>query len=415
MYIEKRNVIIAAALVLLVGGFFLFSPKKSIAPEDVATTTDSGKDTQIIDPSTSDVVAPPVTAPKTTTATSKPSAPKPAAPSVPQTGKMYKEFVQPTGFSNTGALGLLNTDAFTLGQFVGKRVILLNFWTTSASNALRAFPYLNAWQIKYKDKGLLIVSIHTPRFTYEHSKSTVDAALYTHNVIHPVVHDNNYGTLNAYGNSVWPHQYLIDINGRVVYDHVGEGGYQAEELKIQELLAARAQKLGLPQESYTPYATPKDAVLVDLSRLKSPETYLGSARNGTLGNGTPYRDGSQDLVYPATFLGNAPYLSKSWSFAKEYARNLVADAGLHYEYDAKIVQAVLNAQQLTRVKVLRDGVPLTTENAGKDIRFEKGDSYFYVSGVRIYEIVNDKAGYSAHALELLIENSGLEVYPITFG
>lgn len=405
MFIEKRNIGIAILVVIVVGGLMFFSPKKTANPDQLAPTSERA--------------VPPADEALPNAGTGV-SAEKPVAASIPlssapQQGKMYKDFVHPTGFSNTGLLGLLNTEQFTLRQFVGQKVILLNFWTTSASNALRMFPYLNAWHTKYRDKGLLVVSIHVPRFTYEQSKSTVDAMLALHDVIHPVVLDNNYETWNIYGNTVWPHQYLIDINGRIVYDHIGEGAYEVAELKIQESLAARAQKLGLAKEAYTPISAPKDAVAVDLARLKSPETYLGTARNQTLGSGIPFKAGNQDFAYPIVFLPNVPYLSKSWNFTKEYAQSLVADAGLHYEYNAKIVDAVLNAQKLTRVRVLRDGVALTTENAGKDVRFEKGESYFYVSGVRIYNIVNDKAGYGPHTLELIIESPGLEVYTITFG
>ena len=238
---EKRTVIILAVLIIVIGVLFLFSPKKTASPEHI--TTDSLAETSL----SADSPAPnaPV-APSETTPTPL------FKPPTPQQGKLYKDFVQPTGFSNTGLLGLLNTEAFTLKQFVGQRVILLNFWTTSASNALRMFPYLNAWHIKYKDKGLLIVSVHVPRFTFEQSKSTVDATLALYNVLHPVVLDNNYETWKAYGNTVWPHQYLIDINGRIVYDHVGEGAYETAELKIQELLAARAQKIGLKSDTYAP-------------------------------------------------------------------------------------------------------------------------------------------------------------------
>ena len=61
----------------------------------------------------------------------------------------------------------------------------------------------------------------------------------------PVVLDNSYGTWNAYGNQYWPHKYLIDIDGYVVYDHIGEGGYMETEDKIVDLLKERAYKLGL--------------------------------------------------------------------------------------------------------------------------------------------------------------------------
>lgn len=418
MNLSKRNIIVSVAVVALVVGLIIFVPKKTTNPNEVGVATPT---------STLPVeMAPQAAVPPQPTGTAKPSAvsgilpaSRSTAPSVSlpatQTGRIYKDFVRPTGFSNTNTLNLANTNEFTLKQFVGQKVILLNFWTTSASNALRTFPYLNAWNMKYKDKGLLVVSIHVPRFLFEQSKSVVDTTAFAQRVVHPVVLDNNYETWNAYGNSVWPHQYLIDINGRIVYDHPGEGAYTATELKIQELLAIRAQKLGLPKEAYAPPATPADATTIDLAQLKSPETYLGTVRNGTLGNGVPYKEGNQDLVYPTLFVTGAPYFSGSWTFTKEYAMNLVANTGFRYQYTAKNVDAVLSAGQPTRVRVLRDGVPLALENAGGDIRFEKGVSYFYVSGARIYSIAKDTAGYGNHTIEFVIEGSGLQIYTITFG
>ncbi|OGZ07964.1 MAG: hypothetical protein A2942_03955 [Candidatus Lloydbacteria bacterium RIFCSPLOWO2_01_FULL_50_20] len=410
MALSKRNIIISGLLLLLVIGVIFFVPKKTTNPSELATTdtvpaenADSSSEIPLAE--AGGVLGGSKTAVK--------SAPTPAP--LPQSGKMYKDFIRPTGFANTAFLGLLNTEAFTLTQFVGQKVILINFWTTSASNALRMFPYLNAWHTKYKDDGLLIVSIHAPRFLYEQSKSVVDATLFLQNALYPVVLDNNYETWRAYGNTVWPHQYLIDINGRIAYDHPGEGAYTATELKIQELLGERAQKLGLPRETYAPPVPPKDAVSIDLARIKSPETYFGSARNNTLGNAVPLKDGNQDLEYPAIVLPNAPYFNGSWGFSKEYALNLVTGTALRYQYSAKLVHMVLSSEKLIRVKVLRDGAALSIESAGKDVRFEKGESYFFISGTRIYDIVNDQAGYGQHTLEFIIQDSGLKIYTITFG
>jgi hypothetical protein len=414
MNFSERNIIITVAVIALVVGLIVFAPRKTTNPNEVGPVAPTStlpvaiKGDEAVPPETTISGKPSVTS--GTLPASRSTTPAPIA----QTGKMYKDFVRPTGFSNTNTLNLANTSEFTLKQFVGQKVILLNFWTTSASNALRVFPYLNDWNFKYKDKGLLVISIHAPRFLFEQSKSVVDATVFREQVVHPVVLDNNYETWNAYGNSVWPHQYLIDINGRIAYDHVGEGAYTATELKIQELLAQRSLKLGLSKETYAPPATPKGVTMIDLGQMKSPETYLGSARNGTLGNGVPLKEGNQDLVYPTVFVNSKPYLSGSWTFTKEYAMNLVANTGFRYQYTAKNVDAVLNAQKMTRVVVLRDGVPLTPENAGADIRFEKGVSYFYASGAHIYNIVNDKAGSGSHTIEFVIENSGLQIYTITF-
>lgn len=53
---------------------------------------------------------------------------------------------------------------------------------------------------------------------------------------YPVLHDNNYGIWNAYGNTYWPRDYLIDNQGLIRYNHIGEGGYNQTEKTMQSLL-----------------------------------------------------------------------------------------------------------------------------------------------------------------------------------
>src|SRR3989344_2542447 len=49
----------------------------------------------------------------------------------------------------------------TPNGLIGKKVILVDFWTYSCINCQRTTPYLNAWYEKYKDKGFVIIGVHT--------------------------------------------------------------------------------------------------------------------------------------------------------------------------------------------------------------------------------------------------------------
>jgi thiol-disulfide isomerase/thioredoxin len=138
-----------------------------------------------------------------------------------------------------GISGYINThDGFRLSEIVGKKVVLVDFWTYSCINCQRTQPYLNAWYKKYKDAGLEIVGVHTPEFAFEKDRANVVAAVEKFGITYPVVQDNDYQTWGTYGNRYWPRKYLIDIDGYIVYDHIGEGGYEETEEKIQELLRA---------------------------------------------------------------------------------------------------------------------------------------------------------------------------------
>ncbi|MGE0067843.1 MAG: cytochrome c biogenesis protein/redoxin, partial [Solirubrobacterales bacterium] len=47
------------------------------------------------------------------------------------------------------------------------RVVLVDFWTYSCINCIRTFPYLKAWDRRYRKDGLTIVGVHTPEFPFE--------------------------------------------------------------------------------------------------------------------------------------------------------------------------------------------------------------------------------------------------------
>ncbi len=48
---------------------------------------------------------------------------------------------------------------------------------------------------------------------------------------------------DAYDQHYWPARYLIDADGFIRFQHFGEGAYEENEEKIQELLAERSEIL----------------------------------------------------------------------------------------------------------------------------------------------------------------------------
>ena len=132
------------------------------------------------------------------------------------------ELVAPQGYINLPQ-GKTNT---TIGELAGKKVVLVDFWTYSCINCQRTIPYLNAWYEKYRGAGLEIIGVHTPEFEFEKDYVNVQAAVLKYGIRYPVVQDNDYATWTAYRNRYWPHKYLVDIDGFIVYDHIGEGGYE---------------------------------------------------------------------------------------------------------------------------------------------------------------------------------------------
>ena len=295
-----------------------------------------------------------------------------------------KEITTPDGFINT------NNKPVTISEFVGKKVVLLDIWTYSCINCQRTTPYLNAWYEKYKDKGLIIIGLHTPEFEFEKVYQNVLEATKKLGIKYPVVLDNDYSTWTAYGNRYWPRKYLIDIDGYVVYDHIGEGAYEETEQKIQEALAERMAVLG--EQGTISQAVVKEVPVEGGHR--SPETYFGSARN----------DQQANFLFP----------SDSWNITPEFAQNTSANANIIYTYTAKDVFFVAEAGTETLVEVLLDGKPLGTEAGADVVKNSDGKTIVKIKEARLYKIIQgDKS--ETHTVKFIIQKSGLKAFTFTFG
>jgi thiol-disulfide isomerase/thioredoxin len=316
-------------------------------------------------------------------------------------GAPYAEIVSPSGF--------VNNDAFTLADLVGKKVILLDFMTYSCINCQRTFPYLIAWYEKYKADGLEIVGIHTPEFAFEKNIENVRQAMESHGIVFPIVLDNEYATWRAYGNNYWPHKYLIDIHGNIIYDHIGEGEYEETERQIQKALQERAQVLGLG-DAMEQEALISERVLVKGPRgVKSPEVYFGSKRNDLLKNGRAKISGEQSFVLPEHFTLNALYLGGKWQVTEEFVES-EGEAVVVFRYHAKEVHLVAEADRGVTIEVLQDGIPVT-DAKGSAVRF---DSTVHIGESRLYNIIHN-ASPGEHVLELRIKGAGVRLYTFTFG
>jgi thiol-disulfide isomerase/thioredoxin len=320
--------------------------------------------------------------------------------------ELAKEITTPDGFINTDGKPL------TISELVGKKVILVDFWTYSCINCQRTTPYLNSWYEKYKDKGFVIVGVHTPEFEFEKNYENVKVATEKMGIKYPVVLDNDYSTWLAYENRYWPRKYLIDIDGYVVYDHIGEGGYEETEKHIQEALKERMEILGEKTQI-------NDDLTKDTSSfggfVRSPETYFGSWRNSTFGNGKSGTLGPQvDLVIPSSTKINKFYLSGDWNFSDQFAENISSDAKLIYRYLAKDIFLVAKSNNEVEVEVLRNGNPLGSEAGSDIIRDSNGRTFLKIKDARLYKIIQgDKAG--GGALEFRFKKPGVDIFTFTFG
>ena len=295
--------------------------------------------------------------------------------------------------------GYVNTNGkpITLAGLRGQ-VVLLDIWTYSCINCQRTIPYINNWYSKYKDQGLEVVGLHTPEFSFERIQSNVEKAVQGFNIKYPVVLDNDYSTWNALGNQFWPRKYLVDIDGFIVYDHIGEGSYEETEKAIQAALKERAARMGMEDKISTTTTKPSDVVITDSSKVKSPETYFGSARNQNLGNGTSRQPGEQTFSLPSTITPNKLYLSGTWNMTAEYAESTSAGSVV-FNYEAKNVYITSGSAQGVEVEIYKD-----------DILVKK----VTIKDVTLYPLIQD-TNYEKHTLKIVVPKAGLQAFTFTFG
>jgi thiol-disulfide isomerase/thioredoxin len=137
----------------------------------------------------------------------------------------------------TGISNWFNSAPLSMASLRGK-VVLVDFWTYGCVNCVNALPHVTELYAKYKDRGLVVVGVHTPEFPFERSASSVQAALKRHGITYPVAQDNDSQTWNAFGNQYWPAQYIVDQSGKIVFQHDGEGQYEQMDRTIARLLNA---------------------------------------------------------------------------------------------------------------------------------------------------------------------------------
>jgi thiol-disulfide isomerase/thioredoxin len=137
----------------------------------------------------------------------------------------------------TGISNWFNSAPLNIADLRGK-VVLVDFWTYGCVNCVNTLPHVTELYAKYRDRGLVVVGVHTPEFPFERSASNVQAALKRHGISYPVAQDNDSQTWNAWHNQYWPAQYIVDQNGKIVYQHDGEGQYEQIDRTIARLLNA---------------------------------------------------------------------------------------------------------------------------------------------------------------------------------
>jgi thiol-disulfide isomerase/thioredoxin len=313
--------------------------------------------------------------------------------------------------SLAGAVDWLNSPPLTTEGLKGK-VVLIDFWTYSCINCLRAIPYVRAWADKYRDQGLVVIGVHAPEFAFEKSIKNVRAAVADLKIDYPIAIDNDYAIWRAFNNQYWPAHYFIDTDGRIRHHHFGEGDYEESEHVIQQLLA-EAGKTGVSTGVVAVNALGAEAAS-DMLNVGSPETYVGYERaENFISPGGAVQD-TRHVYTAVTPRLNEWAVSGDWTIGKEDAMLNESGGSIVYRFHARDLHLVLGPGpdgKAVRFRVTIDGTA-PGANHGIDV---DADGQGAVTEERLYQLIRQSGTVTDHTFEIRFLDPGVQAYAFTFG
>lgn len=308
----------------------------------------------------------------------------------------------------------LNSEPIFLRDLKGN-VVLLLFFNYASGEWKDLYNYVREWWKRYKDKGLFILGVHTPKFPFESKVENVEREIKRLGIDFPIAIDNEWINIRRYAYAVRrgyvdiPMVFLINRDGLISYLHSGIRNLWEVEFFIQSLL----MKAGYYGDFPLPIGSRYDLDESNFYRVISEvyTCYMG----GSLGNVEGFAPESVVRYEdPGIYITGKFYLSGEWyngkyclrynPLAKTFGAIILPYAGVK----VGAVMESLRGENL-RVWVLQDEEFLNDRNCGEDILLEGERSYVEIYEPRYYEIVKNPE-FGEHVLKLRVDSEGFAIY-----
>jgi thiol-disulfide isomerase/thioredoxin len=314
--------------------------------------------------------------------------------------------------SFAGATGWLNSPPLTAAGLRGK-VLLVDFWTYTCINWRRAQPWVRAWAEKYRDKGLVVIGVHSPEFAFEQDAGNVRWAMKDMGVGYPVAMDNDFAIWRAFDNAYWPALYFVDARGRIRHHKFGEGGYEESERVIQQLLA-EAGATGIGNDLVSVEGRGAEAA-ADWGSQKSPENYVGYGRTERFASpGGVVPDARGTYAAPQRLRLNEWALAGEWTLGRQATVLHRAHGRIVYRFHARDLHLVMGPSVRgtpVRFRVSIDGrAPGAAHGVDVD---DQGNGT--LTEQRMYQLIRQPGPIVERQFEIEFLDPGVEAFAFTFG
>jgi hypothetical protein len=311
-----------------------------------------------------------------------------------------------------GATGWLNSPPIAADELRGT-VVLVDFWTYTCINWLRTLAYVRAWAETYRDRGLVVIGVHTPEFPFERDRGNVARAAEEMRVGYPIALDSDYGVWTAFANRYWPAVYIADAEGRIRHHQFGEGEYDECERAIQLLLReAGREDVGDDLVSVSPEGFEAQAAWESLG---SPESYLGYEQAHNFASpGDVALDAPHAYDLPGSLSLNQWALAGEWTIGPRASVLSGPEGRIAFRFQARDVHLVLAppaSGASVPFRVLVDGAPPGPAH-GLDV--DEG-GHGAVVHPRLHQLVREPGDVTERTVEIAFAAPGVEAYVFTFG
>ena len=131
---------------------------------------------------------------------------------------------------------------------------MLEIFSCSCMNCIRSLECIKKLDRAYSRHGLETIIVHTPEWEFEKKKKNVLAAMEKHKTGFSSIFDPQRKIAKKFKINWWPTRILLD-KGKILYKHVGEGGYKGLENYITFFLKVKSKNLFSKEPKYTKFKT----------------------------------------------------------------------------------------------------------------------------------------------------------------
>ena len=143
-----------------------------------------------------------------------------------------------------GGLAWLNVARPLQMRELRGHVVVLDFWTYCCVNCMHVLPVLRAIEEKFEDEPLIVIGVHSGKFSAEHDPARIRDAVGRYDVRHPVVVDDSMAIWGRYQIRSWPTLVVVRPDGTIAAVAPGEP-------KLEVLDAFLARELDLARKAGT--------------------------------------------------------------------------------------------------------------------------------------------------------------------